>query len=138
MSNRKYVAFDVHLATIAFCVIDASGKILSEGVFANSSQTIRDFLGGIQGEVHLTFEQGTQAAWLYDLVKPLVSRVLVCNPRYNRVVLCGNKSDRIDARKLAEQLRLGALKPVYLTEFSLRPSSWFWVTRLWSAIRYEP
>jgi len=121
MINRKYVGFDVHLATIAFCILDGAGKILWEGVFGNRAETIRDFLGGIRGEVHLTFEQGTQAAWLYDLVKPLISNVVVCNPRYNRVVLCGDKSDRIDARKLAEQLRLGALKPVYQTEYSLRP-----------------
>jgi transposase len=121
MSNRKYVAFDVHLATIAFCIMDEFGKILWEGVFQNTATTIRDFLGGIRGEVHLTFEQGTLAAWLYDLVKPLVTGVLVCNPRYNRVVLYGNKSDRIDARKLAEQLRLGALRPIYQAEVSLRP-----------------
>jgi len=121
MINRKYVGFDVHLATISFCILDGTGKILWESVLRNTAETIRDFLGGIRGEVHLTFEQGTQAAWLYDLVKPLVSSVLVCNPRYNRVVLCGDKSDRIDARKLAEQLRLGALKPVYQTEYSLRP-----------------
>ena len=121
MSSKKYVAFDVHLATIAFCIMDAFGRILWEGVFRNTATIIRDFLGGIRGEVHLTFEQGTLAAWLYDLVKPLVSRVVVCNPRYNRVVLYGNKSDRIDARKLAEQLRLGALRPVYQTEVSLRP-----------------
>lgn len=121
MSTKKYVAFDVHLATIAFCILDGSGKIMWEGVFKNTATTIRDFLGGIRGEVHLTFEQGTLAAWLYDLAKPLVARVLVCNPRYNRIVLYGNKSDRIDARKLAEQLRLGALRPVYQTEVSLRP-----------------
>ena len=121
MDKRKYVAFDVHLAIVAFCIVDSVGTILSEGVFKNSGETIRDFVRGIRGDVHLTFEQGTQAAWLYDLVKPLVSHVVVCNPRYNRVVLCGNKSDRIDARKLAEQLRLGALKPVYQSELSLRP-----------------
>jgi len=121
MTIRKYVGFDVHLATVSFCIVDEAGKILWESVFRNTGETIRDFLGGIRGEVHLTFEQGTQAAWLYDLVKPLVSNVLVCNPRYNRVVLCGDKSDRIDARKLAEQLRLGALRPVYQTEYSLRP-----------------
>jgi transposase len=121
MTNDKYVAFDVHLATITFCILDAFGKIIWEGVFASSAQAIRDFLGGIRGRVHLTFEQGTLAAWLYDLVKPLVATVIVCNPRYNRLVLCGNKSDRIDARKLAEQLRQGALRPVYQTQHSLRP-----------------
>ena len=121
MSNDKYVAFDVHLATIAFCILDASGKILWEGYFASNGEAVRDFLGGIRGRIHLTFEQGSLAAWLHDLVKPLVERVIVCNPRYNRIVLCGNKSDRIDARKLAEQLRLGNLRPVYQTQHSLRP-----------------
>lgn len=121
MNNEKYVAFDVHLATIAFCVVDYVGKIVSEGIFENKPEAIRDFLSGLRGRIHLTFEQGTLAAWLYDLVKPLVATVIVCNPRYNRVVLCGNKSDRIDARKLAEQLRIGKLRPVYQTEHSLRP-----------------
>ena len=121
MNNEKYVAFDVHLATITFCILDSFGKTVSEGVFANSAEAVRDFFGGIRGRIYLTFEQGTLAAWLYDLVKPLVYFVIVCNPRYNRVVLCGNKSDRIDARKLAEQLRSGKLRPVYQTQHSLRP-----------------
>lgn len=121
MNSEKYVAFDVHLATIAFCILDYAGTIVGEGVFQNKAETIRDFLAGIRGRIHLTFEQGTLAAWLHDLVKPLVHTVIVCNPRYNRIVLCGNKSDRIDARKLAEQLRIGKLRPVYQTEHSLRP-----------------
>lgn len=121
MSNDKYVAFDVHLATITFCVLDALGKIVWEGTFVSSAEAIRDFISGLRGRVHLTFEQGSLAAWLYDLVKPLVATVIVCNPRYNRVVLCGNKSDRIDARKLAEQLRSGKLRAVYQTQHSLRP-----------------
>ena len=66
MTNDKYVAFDVHLATIAFCIVDGFGKILWEGVFPNSAETIRDFLSGIRGRVHLTFEQGTQSAWLFE------------------------------------------------------------------------
>jgi transposase len=85
------------------------------------AEAVRDFLEGLRGRIHLTFEQGSLAAWLHDLVKPLVVSVIVCNPRYNRVVLFGNKSDRIDARKLAEQLRLGNLRPVYQTQHSLRP-----------------
>jgi len=37
--------------------------------------------------------------------------VLVCDPRHNKVV--GNKSDRVDARQLAEWLRNGSLRAVY-------------------------
>jgi len=50
----------------------------------------------------VTFEEGTSAAWLYDLLRPHVARLVVCNPRKNALLKQGNKSDRIDARKLAE------------------------------------
>ena len=54
----------------------------------------------------LTFEEGTSAAWLHDLLKPHVSRLVVCDPRKNALLKDGSKSDyRIDARKLAELLR---------------------------------
>ena len=56
-------------------------------------------------------KKATQATWLYDLVRPLVTEVLVCDPRHNKVV--GNKSDRVDARQLAEWLRNGSLRAVY-------------------------
>src|SRR2546422_5040120 len=56
------------------------------------------------------------AAWLYDLLKPHVTKVVVCDPRKNALLKAGNKSDRIDARKLAELLRSGLLSPVYQGE----------------------
>lgn len=57
------------------------------------------------------------AAWLYDLLRERVSQVVVCNPRKN-VDKKANKTDRIDARKLADLLRLDALHPVYHGEKS--------------------
>jgi hypothetical protein len=36
-----------------------------------------------------------------DLLKPHVAELVVCNPRKNALLNAGNKSDRIDARKLA-------------------------------------
>jgi hypothetical protein len=57
---------------------------------------------------------------LYDLLKPHVSEVVVCNPRKNALLKDGSKSDRIDARKLAELLRGNHLKPVYHGEQGLR------------------
>jgi transposase len=58
--------------------------------------------------------EGTWAAWLYDLLKPHVTEVLVCNPRKIALLKQGNKSDKIDARKLAERLRLHDLKPIII------------------------
>jgi hypothetical protein len=50
-------------------------------------------------------ETDDHAAWLHDLLKPHVDRVVVCDPRTNALLKDGSKSDRIDARKLAELLR---------------------------------
>src|SRR5207247_1422332 len=51
---------------------------------------------------------------------PNVTKVVVCKPRKNALLKDGNKSDRIDARKLAELLRLDNLKPVYHGETGVR------------------
>jgi hypothetical protein len=43
------------------------------------------------------WEEGTWAAWLYDLLQPQVQQVLVCNPRRNALLKEGSKSDKVDA-----------------------------------------
>jgi transposase len=85
---------------------------------ATHAAAILDFIHGLRGTLHLTFEEGTHSAWLYDLLVPHVARVVVCNPRKNALLKGGNKSDTIDARKLAELLRAGLLSPVYHGENS--------------------
>jgi transposase len=54
------------------------------------------------------------------LLRPHVDQVVVCNPRKNALLKEGNKSDRVDARKLAELLRAGLLSPVYHGENGVR------------------
>jgi hypothetical protein len=44
-------------------------------------------------------------SWLYDLLKPHVTKLVACDPRKNRSMREGNQSDKIDARRLAELLR---------------------------------
>jgi hypothetical protein len=48
---------------------------------------------------------------LHDLLQPHAERVTVCNVRGRSETT--NKSDRIDADWVSEQLRLGALRSVY-------------------------
>jgi len=50
--------------------------------------------------------------WLYDLLKPHAAHVVACNPGKNPALNQGNRSDKIDARELANRLRLNDLKPV--------------------------
>jgi transposase len=91
-----------------------------ESVIETKALTIVQFVRGLRGDLHVTLEEGTWAAWLYDLLKPHVSQVLVCDPRKNASMKEGNKSDKIDARRLAELLRLDHLSPVYHGEHGVR------------------
>jgi len=118
--KKYYVGMDVHKVTIAIAVLDASGKLVSQSIIETSTQAVKDFLHSLRAEVHVTFEEGNHAAWLYDIVEPLVKRVVVCNPKHNHHLMSGSKSDRIDARKLAELLRLDAVKAVYHGEHGTR------------------
>src|SRR5438093_7816546 len=120
MSSEKYIGMDVHQATISVAVLDSQGKTLMESILETKAATLLEFLGGLRGSLFVTFEEGTWAAWLYDLLKPHVTKVVVCNPRKNATLKHGSKSDRIDARKLAELLRLDNLKPVYHGETGVR------------------
>lgn len=120
MDAKKYIGLDVHQATISVAVLDTSGKLVMECVIETKAATILEFFGGLLGSLCVTFEEGTWAAWLYDLLRPHVAQVVVCNPRKNALLKEGNKSDRVDARKLAELLRAGLLSPVYHGENGVR------------------
>ena len=113
MSQEKYIGMDVHQATISVAVRDVHGKLIMECVLETKAATILEFIQGLRGTLALTFEEGTSAAWLHDLLKPHVSRLVVCDPRKNALLKDGNKNDRVDARKLAELLRTNQVKPVY-------------------------
>jgi transposase len=120
MDSAKYIGLDVHKESISIAVLNATGKTVMESVIETKANTILQFLDGLRGELQVTLEEGTSAAWLYDLLKPHVARIVVCDPRKNASMKQGNKSDKIDARRLAELLRLNHLNPVYHGEHGLR------------------
>jgi len=108
-----YVGMDVHQASIVIVVLNGAGKVVMESIIKTGAESVRTFLKQFGGKVYVTFEEGTQARWLNDLIKSQVTEVVVCDPRQNQLLKTGNKSDRVDARKLAELLRQGALRAVY-------------------------
>ena len=120
MDSKKYIGMDVHQATISIAVMDSRGKVVMDSVIETKAATILEFIQGVRGALWVTFEEGTCAAWLYELLKPHVAKVVVCDPRKNALLKVGNKNDRIDARKLAELLRGGLLSPVYHEGASVR------------------
>jgi transposase len=113
MNTQKYVGLDVHQGTIVVAVLSSQGKVVMEAVIETKAQAVGDFFRTLRGRVEVTLEEGTHAAWLAEVLRPHVAAVTVCDPRKNKLLLVGHKSDRVDARKLAQLLRAGLVTPVY-------------------------
>ena len=113
MKCDKYIGCDLHQATTVVSVLDADGKVAMETIVATEPAAIIRFLKSLSGTLHITFEETTQARWMYDVVRGYVKEVIVCDPRRNKLLGEGSKADKLDARKLAELLRGGLLQPVY-------------------------
>jgi hypothetical protein len=116
----EYIGLDVHKEGTVIAVLNGSGKLVMESIVETKASSILQFIHGLRGELHVTWEEGAWAACLYELLQPQVTRVLICDPRRNALLKEGNKSDKVDARKLADLLRTGMLRPVYHGEHGLR------------------
>jgi transposase len=116
MNALKYIGMDVHKAITVIVVLNSQGEKLTEALVKTTSEAILDFIHGQRGTLHVVFEEGTYAAWMYDLIRPHVANVVVCDPR--KIVNRGIKNDKIDAKLLAELLRTNSLTPVYHGEHS--------------------
>ena len=79
----KYIGMDVHKEATVIAVLNESGKLMTESVIETKASSLLQFLHGLGGELHVTWEEGTWAAWLNDLLQPQVQHIVVCNPRRN-------------------------------------------------------
>jgi transposase len=113
MEMDKYIGIDTHRSTLVVNVRDSFGKVILESTVPTKADAIRECIGGLRGRLHVTFEEGTHAQWLYDVLRGRVGELVVCDPRENRLMKDGSKGDFIDAGKLSHLLRMGAVKAVY-------------------------
>jgi transposase len=105
--TTKYVGLDVHQASTVASVREASGRVIARSELPTEAGALTEFVRGMRGAVHLTFEEGTQAQWLHDLLTPLVDRVIVCDRR--GAARQGNKGDQVDADQVTLTRKLAAL-----------------------------
>jgi transposase len=121
MSSNKYIGMDLHSETIQAAVVNDAGKVVLESTIATEASAVLDFIGGVQGILHVAFEEGIHAAWLYGLLAHRVAQAVACDPRQLPHHKAENRNDKVDARQLAQWLRLGGvLKPVYHHPTELR------------------
>ena len=99
---------------------ESIANLVMEAILETKAETILQFICGLHGSLSVTSEDGTWVALLHDLLQPHGTRVLVCDPRKNAQLKAGNKSGRIDARRLSELSYLNNLNPVHHGEQGMR------------------
>lgn len=102
----RYAGMDVHAETCTLAVMSASGRRLTSRVVETNGRVIVEAIKSIPGRVHLCIEEGAQSAWLYELLEPHVTEIVVAVPARTE----GAKDDLRDAWARAEELRTGAIR----------------------------
>jgi transposase len=87
-------------------VIGPTGRKLGTYVLETDATVLIDKLRSIAGDKYMCMEEGTQSEWLYEVLEPHVKRLSVIQPLKRE----GNKSDSIDALRLADMMRRDALE----------------------------
>jgi hypothetical protein len=64
MDSTKYIGMDVHKDRISIAVMNSTAKLVMESILETNAVTILQFIQGLRGNLEVTFEEGTWAAWL--------------------------------------------------------------------------
>jgi transposase len=107
-----YIGMDAHSSNCVFSVVDGNGEERDRAVVATNGRLIIDYLRSIEGRKKLTFEECELSRWLYGILQNEVDELVVCNPVANGECR-GAKTDKLDARRLANLLRGNYVKGVY-------------------------
>ena len=101
---NKYLGLDVHSSSCTLAVTSEAGKRLACHVVDTNGAALVDAVRGVAGKRFLLMEEGTQSAWLYEVLHPHVEKLVVMGVnRENN--LQRNKTDQDDAFLLAEKMR---------------------------------
>ena len=108
-----YIAVDWAQSNMAIARITKKGRKLSTFDVDSDVVELRTYLKSLKGSKILTIEESSTAQWLYTELNDSVDKLIVCDPRRNRLLSEGPKTDKIDACKLVKLLRAGLLKEIY-------------------------
>jgi len=111
-----YAGIDVSLECSSVCVVDAGGKIVREGKVASEPEALIGYFGALGlALLRIGLEAGPLSQWLYAAMKEAGLAVELLETRHVRDAFKAMpvKSDRNDARGIAQLMRLGWFRPVH-------------------------
>jgi len=116
MTMEHYAGIDVSLESASVCVVDASGRIVSEAKVASEPDVLIRWFGNLGVEVsRIGLEAGPLSQWLYAGMREAALPVELLETRHVRDAFKAMpvKTDRKDARGIAQLIRLGWFRAVH-------------------------
>jgi transposase len=113
---QHYAGIDVSLECSSVCVVEASGKIVCEGKVASEPEALIAWFGALElGLERIGLEAGPLSQWLYAALMRagLAVELLETRHVHDAFKAMPVKSDRNDARGIAQLMRLGWFRPVH-------------------------
>jgi transposase len=116
----QYIGLDLHAKSFSMAVLDEQSRPVWTQTRSTSGEELVRLVTALAGAKAVALEESTLADWAFRLLSPY-AKVIVADPRHNRWIAGDEKiDDEIAARKLAELLRAGLLKPVHHSDSAER------------------
>lgn len=121
MTELHYIGFDVHKKTISYCSKTAAGEVLEEGTIPSQRSALRAWAAARRQPWRGAMEATLFSGWIYDTLKPYSAGLEMAHPAKMKAISAGKKkSDRIDARTIADLVRCNLLPACYVAAPRIR------------------
>src|ERR1700745_309720 len=118
MKRPIYAALDLHSRRSVLGSMDHDGETQPRTRVPTEANILRaevERLRQRRRPLYLTMEAGALSRWASGIVRPVVDRLIICEPRHNRLINSNpQKSDEADVEGMCLLLRLGKLKEVWM------------------------
>ena len=114
---EHFAGLDVSVKETSICIVDDAGRIVREVKVASEPEALLAVLkNGVYHFKRIGLEAGPLSQWLYSALAEAGLPVICVETRHMRAVLKAqiNKTDRNDARGIAQMMRVGLYRPVHV------------------------
>jgi transposase len=118
----EYIGIDVHQRESQVCIVDGDGHVLLERRVRTRGERFGALLEG-RGHARVVLEASTESEWVAQALEALGYEVIVADPNFAPMYATRSrrvKTDRRDARTLADACRLGAYRATHRTSATQR------------------
>lgn len=112
-----YGGIDIHKEKLAGCIMDKDGNITREHSFPSSKKAVERFLCGISSSgIKIAIEACGMWRGVHKILTEMGYEVKLANPKKTHDIACKKKTDKVDARILADLLRTNYLPEVWIPD----------------------